>query len=442
MNKHFLKNVRDNIPEWLKYAVAPIFRNKLVKHRLYIETRKKLKERENFDGILIKRHQFDKLKEILIYANKNVPYYWELFHRINFNPQEIMSFEDIKVIPFLTKDIIRKHFEELQSTVQVESGHYVATTGGSTGEPLKVLLDYDCVFKENAFVNFFRGKLGYTELDKLATFRGVEFGNKLWKFNPMQNELIFSPFRLSNKTLQKYLNKIRKYNPDYLNGYLSTIYFFAKLLYDNNLKLEIPIKGIFLISENIDNSQRDFIEEFFGVKSQTFFGHSERCIIAEEIEKNLYSFDPYYGFTELIENDDKSFSICGTGFLNKTMPLIRYKTDDVCTKEDNYYKINGGRKSTHGLWGKNGEFFSHAAFNFHSDIFKDVIGYQFVQKQKGYSDLLIVVNKSFKESEIENLYKEIDRKTKGIIEFDIKVTDKLILSKRGKFNMFISEIKE
>ena len=38
--------------------------------------------------------------------------------------------------------------------------------------------------------------------------------------------------------------------------------------------------------------------------------------------------------------------------------------------------------------------------------------------------------------------KEIDKKTKGIIDFTITVVDHLILTKRGKFKMFLSELEE
>jgi len=258
----------------------------------------------------------------------------------------------------------------------------------------------------------------------------------------MQNELIFSPFKLSHKTLSVYVERINKFKPNYLHGYLSSLTYFAKLLSENNLKLKHPIKGIFLISENIDKENREFLETFFQVKSLTYYGHSERCIIAEEIKPNEYVFDPWYGFTEVIKNKDSSGSIVGTGFLNKTMPLIRYKTDDVCYLADKYFSIDGRWKSTMGLYGYNDEFFTHASFNFHSEIFKNVSSYQFVQTQKGKADLLLIVNQNFKVDEIKLMNKEIDKKTKDVIEFNIKVTDQLILSKRGKFKMFISDIKK
>ena len=201
MNKYILKKIRDNIPEYLKYLTATFFRNKLINNNIYNEYINLLHNRELLSEVLIKEYQFVKLKNILIYANDNVPYYTDLFKKISFTPSEMKSIDEINIIPILTKDIIRNNFDKLISSKKVSGGYYIATTGGSTGEPLKILLDYDCVFKENAFVNYYRSKFGYQINDKLATFRGIEFENKLWKFNPMQNELIFSPFKLSQKTL-------------------------------------------------------------------------------------------------------------------------------------------------------------------------------------------------------------------------------------------------
>lgn len=431
------------MPEPIKYLASPLFRIKLINNNEFRRFKGLLSEREHLSDEEIKNYQFKELKEILNYANKWVPYYTNLFNEIGFNPDKMNTVKEISVIPFLTKDIIRKNYNQLISTNKVKGGNYIATTGGSTGEPLKVLLDYDSIFKTMAFIYHYRSAIGYKESHRLATFRGIEFNDKLWKFNPMYNEIILSPFKLSKFTLPKYLEKINEYRPDYLNGYLSSLYFFAKLLSENGLNLQHPIKGILLISENIDLLQRQFIEDFFRTKTLTFYGHSECCILAQETKPNEYSFDPYYGYTEVISIDKNSFGIFGTGFLNKTMPLIRYKTDDICLFTE------GGNVSISGRWdvneyllGINEEKVFHSAFNFHNTIFKNVTNYQFVQKQKGIADLLLIVNKDFNNCEIELMNKEIDKKTKGVIKFNILITNQLILTKRGKFKKFIVDINK
>ena len=442
MNKHFLKNIRDNIPEPLKYITAPVFRNKLLKNEQFKQYYALLEKNRHQSEDALKTYQLSQLKNILSYAYKNVPYYTDLFNKIGFDAAHITSLESIKVIPFLTKEVIRKNFDRLISKEKVEGGYYVATTGGTTGAPLKVLLDYSSIFKENAFVYHFRKQLGYQFTDRLATFRGVEFGDKLWKYNPMHNELVFSPFKLSSVTLPKYVKKIKAFNPQYLNGYLSCVYYFAKLLDENKLKLDLNLKGIFLISENIDVEQRKFVESYFKVKTSTFYGHSERCVIAEEAKNGLYKVSPFYGYTELINQGDNAYEIVSTGFLNQTMPLIRYKTGDLCKKENGLINIQGRWSVDDYILGVNNEKISHSSFNFHSEIFRNVTNYQFVQEEKGRTDLLLIVNKEFNEVEITAMKKEIDKKTKGTVDFNIKVVDTLLLSKRGKFKRFISNIKD
>jgi len=400
-----------------------------------------LGSREAYSPERIKEYQFNQLKNILLHSYHNVPYYSDLFNKIQFNPERFNSLDDLKIIPFLTKKIIRENFDNLISVKKVPGGCYSTTTSGSTGEPLKILLDYDSFFKENAFLYHFRKKLGYKFEDKLVTFRGIDFGGKYWRLNPINNETIFSPFKLSKQTLELYRKKINEIKPSYLNGYFSSIYFLAKLLSENNQFLDSKLKGIFLSSENVDDAERRFVEEFFNVRTLTFYGHTERCVIAQEFAHDEYLFDPYYGFTEQIETGDDTNEIIGTGFLNKTMPLIRYKTDDICQENiDGKVTIKGRRNINDFLIGKNDEKISNSGLHFLSDILVTVSKYQFIQERKGNAVLLIVPNKNFISSELSFIKKEIDKKMRGIIDFEIKLQENLTLSSRGKFQMFNSNI--
>jgi phenylacetate-CoA ligase len=440
MNKNFLKVIRDQIPEPLKYITASLFRNKLVHNREFRKYYNLLNARENSDKEKITEYQLNNLKHILTYSYLNVPYYTELFNGISFDPFKFSDFDQMKAIPFLTREIILNNFDKLISTSKIKNGYYEAATGGSTGLPLKFYLDYDSIYKENAFIYYYRSKLGYEFRDKLTTFRQVEFGDKLWKFNPMYNEMIFSPLKLSVVTIRDYVQKIDEFGPHYLNGYLSAIFYFAKLMEQYEIPVNFKLKGIFLISENPDPNQRNFIEQFFNVKSLTFYGHSERAVIAEEIMRNEYLFDPYYGYTEQIHIENNIYAIVGTGFLNHKMPFIRYKTDDVCFPCNEHYLIKGKRNSTIGLYGINDEFIRSTAFLLRSPVFKNIITYQFIQHEKGKADLLMIVNKHFQMSEMGSIRKEINYQTKGVINLKIKIVDSLILSPRGKYQMFISNI--
>lgn len=442
MNKQYLKNIRDKMPENLKYISAPLFRLSLIKNKEFIRYYNLLEQRESLTTDQIKDYQFNELKRILIHSYQTVPYYTELFDKISFDPFRFSDFDEIKIIPCLTREIITNNCNKLISKINVKNGYYTGTTGGSTGSPLRFLLDYDSVFKENAFIYYYRKKLGYKLTDRMATFRQVKFGEDLWQYNPMHNELIFFPIKLTKASIVNVTKKIIEFNPKYLNGYPSSIWYFAKLLDENKIKHHLNLKGIFLMSENIDEKQRAFIEEFFKVKSLVHYGHSERCVIAEEISESLYSFDPYYGFTEQIPNENGSFNIVGTGFLNSSMPLIRYKTDDVCIPEKDYFHIEGKRSSTIGLYGINDEFIPSSAFDLSNPIFNNIIRNQFIQSEKGKADLLIIVGKNFKMSELNNIKDLLTKKSKNIININVKIVETPVLSPRGKFESYISYLKK
>jgi len=442
MNRQYLKNIRDKMPENLKYISAPLFRQSLIKNKEFSRYYKLLEQRETLSTDQIKNYQFIQLKCILIHAYQTVPYYTELFDKISFDPLRFSDFEEIKIIPFLTRKIVTENFDKLISQKKVKNGYYPGTTGGSTGSPLRFLLDYDSVFKENAFLYYYRKKLGYKLNDRMATFRQVKFGEDLWQFNPMHNELIFFPIKLTKASIVNITKKIVEFKPKYLNGYPSSIWYFAKLLDDNKVKHHLNLKGIFLMSENIDEAQRAFIEEFFKVKSSVHYGHSERCVLAEGIGGNLYRFDPYYGFTEQIPNENGSYNIVGTGFLNNIMPFIRYKTDDVCIPEKQYYRIEGKRSSTIGLYGMNDEFIPSSAFDLSNPIFNNIICSQFIQSEKGKTDLLIIVGEHFKMSELSSIKDLLTKKSKNIIDINVKIVESPVLSPRGKFESYISYMKK
>jgi len=104
--------------------------------RLLIDSRK---NRAELDKI-----QLDKLNELLSYANRNVPYYYELFKSIGLTKtrNETVSLRrlaELKHIPFLDKDILRRESQFLMSDDHKNRGSFETTSGGSTGE-LAVLL--------------------------------------------------------------------------------------------------------------------------------------------------------------------------------------------------------------------------------------------------------------------------------------------------------------
>ena len=94
------------------------------------------------------------------------------------------------------------------------------------------------------------------------------------------------------------------------------------------------------------------------------------------------------------------------------------------------------------IYGQNDETIVFANFNFQRVITKNIISYQIIQNYKGKAELLLIVNNNFTLEENLTLKSNINKQVRGVIDFEIKVVDKLIFSNRGKFKMFINNINE
>jgi phenylacetate-CoA ligase len=441
MDKYIFKKIRDNMPDSLKYVTASLIRNHLIKNEHFQNFFAFLNKRSSFSDDFVQEYQFSQLKEMLRHANNYVPYYSKVFKKAGFNPEKMNSFYEIQKIPYLTKDLVKKNYSQLISTKKVKGGYYFACTGGTSDLPMNFLLDYKSVFIENAFIYSYRQKLGYKLSDKLITFRWGKYQNGFCKINPMHNEKMLNPFNLSRSTFKNYLVKIRAYKPAFLHGYLSSIYYLAQLMNEYNIQPDFQVKGIFFVSETINDDQRKFVEEYFGAPSTTFYGHSERSVIAPEMERNAYHFDPLYGYTELVANGSETKTIAGTGFLNQTMPLIRYVTDDECVENESGYKIYGKRSSALGLIGRNHELITQPGFDLRSKTFKNILQSQLIQNNIGKATLCIIPNKAFQQNEISGIKKELHCNVNGLIDFEVELVDKLILSPRGKHIDIINNLK-
>lgn len=427
------------MPEALSYLCGPIIRDRVINNEVFKEQYAFLRKSDNLSQDFICHYRLLQLKKLLSWAYQYVPYYTKLFRRHDFNPSFFKNANQLKELPLLTRALIHQNYNDLISTKTVKGSYYTAYTGGTSGRPVKLLMDYNSIFKEIAFIYNVRRRLDYQLYDRIATFRGLEYGRRWYKYSPMYNELCFSPPKLSAVTVQDYIDKINDYKPRYLNGYPSSIYFLARLMKERGLKLNFDLKGIFLISENARISQRQYIEQFFQTRTLAFYGQTERVVFGEEDKINCYRFNPFYGYTEIITGNEGS-EIVGTGFLNYNMPLIRYKTNDICQKikGNKLLNITTGWQLEDYLVGKNGEQITEAALNFHSDVFAKTIHQQYIQKHRGKMIIYLVPARDFSSGDIVHIRKSVLKKVGHTLDFRIKVGSRPILTKGGKYKTILN----
>ncbi len=433
-----LKKCNDLMPDLLKRFLAPMIRRRLIRNRVFLEQYSLLDTYNNLSTDEKNEILLQETKKILIYSYKSVPYYKRVFDQIGFDPENMVSLKELEQLPILNKALVIENFDDLMSSENISA--YKTSTGGSSGKPLTVYQDVNAVYKQKAFVYHYWSSLGYNfKKSKIASFRGVEFGSKISKYNPIDNVILMSPFRLNESSVEQYVCRIEKFGAEFLHGYPSALLNLAKLMVKKKLSFSNSIAGVFFASENLDTADQLYIEKVFNCRSLVFYGHTERAVFAEMVEGS-YSFNPNYGYTELIDDGNGKFDIACTGFLNKKMPLIRYMPDDKISCTDGKYLVHG-HNNKDALYGKNGEQITMTSINFHSDTFKKIKCFQFEQSAAGEAILKIVAAETVSVDDKKNMLKVLDKKIKGLIKITIKIVDNIPLTKSGKFERILQHLK-
>ena len=436
----YLKEQYEKMPDSVKMLTAPIFHAGLIKNPIFCKQYNELVRAENMSELQLNELQFQKLKELCVYAYENTVYYHRIFDDVKFN---CYTFEDVaefsEKLPIISKKDVLEHYDE----INVSSIHddYPAVTSGSSGTRLVINNSKECFYRENAFICHFYKQFGVGGGQAKIAYIGGD-GKALITVSPLYNMLRCCSRFLNKDTVAEALQSICKYRPTIIRGLPSAIYWFCKLLDELNMRIDFPLRGVVFASENVFPYQRDLIERVLDCKSLAYYGQTERVVFAEEQFGNgeipQYTFHKLYGYTEIDPDDD--FAIIGTGFINRKMPLLRYKIDDRAELLSNgCYHITGHRSLA--MIGKNGERISPASLSDTAAVFDLIDKFQFVQNKPGEVWVDLVPKRKLSEDEITAIRGALDDKFSGNMEFKLRFVKEVQLTERGKYSMLIQNCK-
>jgi phenylacetate-CoA ligase len=334
--------LRRVIPTRLKNPIRnylyPIIPLKIRLSKDYFKIKSFLNEAQWWNQKQIERWQFNRLREIISYAYKNIPGYYQLFRDANIKPDDVRSLADICLLPFTTKELFRDNLNDFTSPKLKATDKIYLTTGGSTGIPFGFYTTQfenrmELAFMHNSWERM-RWKIG----EKSAVLRGAFIGteDKIWYLDKANNELLLSTYYLTEETYPKFLDVLQKHKPKYLQAYPSAAIILADLLINNGDIGKIGFEIILLGSENIYEWQKKKIQNAFPMACIFgWYGHAEKAVLAPWCEKtDSYHVWPFYGYTELINEkgedveENQIGEIIGTSFWCKATPFIRYRTMD------------------------------------------------------------------------------------------------------------------
>jgi phenylacetate-CoA ligase len=302
---------------------------------------KEFKKREKYNIKQWDDYQTKQLRKLLVYAYKNVPFYKEKYSEYGFTLNDFESFEikDLKKLPYLEKEDLRKYGTTTLLSNKKEKGSFIASSG-STGTPTKIYFSkkfhqtwsaaYESRVRNWAGVNYkmARGMIGGRRI-----IPNAEAKAPFYRYNYFEKQTYFSAYHLSENTVKNYVEGLLKNKVEYLVGYAMSIYFWADFINKQNIKTP-KLKAVLTSSEKLTKQMRKTIEEAFQCKVYDGYSGVEACGLISENQYGELLFSPDTGIMEILNNEGKDVAfgevgeVVATGFLNYDQPLIRYRIGD------------------------------------------------------------------------------------------------------------------
>jgi phenylacetate-CoA ligase len=304
-----------------------------------VARRRALEESQWWAPERLARHRLERLRSMLAYAGRHVPYYRDLFRELAFDPAAIASLADLRRLPFLTKPLIRAHIEALKSDMAGPLKRY--NTGGSSGEPLiffmgRERISHDVAAKWRA-TRWWGVDIGEPEI--VVWGSPIELGTQD-RLRQLRDALLRSrllpAFDLSQAKLDDFIETIRAMRPRMVFGYPSALARIARHAEARGRRLDdLGIRVVFVTSEKLYDDQRRLIGRVFGCPVANGYGGRDAGFIAHECPAGGMHISAEDIIVEIVGQDGEVLppgqagEIVVTHLATREFPFVRYRTGDM-----------------------------------------------------------------------------------------------------------------
>jgi phenylacetate-coenzyme A ligase PaaK-like adenylate-forming protein len=294
------------------------------------------------------------LAETLKHAVTTVPHY-----RGVVSPGQIEAdpFAALARFPLLSRDVVRADWQEMLSEQGDRDGWVENTSGGSTGEPVRLLQDPDhlawTVAAREVYSTWAGGGLGEPELYIWGSEKDLE-GNELPR-NRIGNRLLrrtlLNAFMLTDETIEAILGRLRGGPPNLVIAYAQAGYEVARFAARHDIEVP-PQRGMIATAGTLYDFMRDQLEETFGCAVLNRYGSRETGDMAGECEHRTgLHVLPWNCHVEVLGpggdpvGPGEEGEIAVTGYTNRAMPLIRYLIGDRARLPEREVECPCGRRT-------------------------------------------------------------------------------------------------
>jgi len=399
--------------------------------------------------------QFTRIRELIRYAYDHVPYYRDLYRSLDIHPEDIRTFQDFQALPFVTKEDVNSHLDRMISP-QLRKGALTDYTGGSTGKPLRFVVDRSFHRWDAALELRGRGWYGAREGDKVALVWGAQRDMHEWGWRArlkakIVRERYLNAFSMTESKMKAFAEMLIRWQPAMFRAYGSALCLFAEYVRDRGIDGIRP-RFTELTAEKVTGPQRQLLEEVFHCSVATWYSSREMGTIAFQCPPGgRHVCETRY--LELVADGKvvepgQMGEVVITSLHQFTMPFIRYKLADIAVYEPNPCSCGRGLPILGEVLGRTNDFLVTADGQFiHPEYFAytfraraEVARYQVYQPDQEHLTVRLVCRDEVDQAWLQEVRQELLGQLGNRMQLTLETVDDIPLSPAGKHRFIVSEI--
>ena len=402
--------------------------------------------------------QEERLQALIRHAYENVPYYRRIMNEQKLKPSDIRTAEDLYKLPVLTKQDVRRHWNELRARNIPDSRITIGRTGGTTGIPLHFALDKDRVTFDHALIHRHWSWAGYRPGDRVVLLRGFTLippdtdSGIYWRYDWVDNRIYVSGFHLSLEIMPLYIDKLRKWRPKFIAGYPSNVFTLARFMEREGE--QIAVEAVFTSSELLTPTERKIIEKQFACRVWDRYGTGERLVVGQQCEYGNYHQNVEFGILQVDSPRGQPAPVGSkgelihTGLTNFSMPLIRYASEDIgyvinepcpCGRGLPLMGSVDGRKDDV-IVTTDGRLMPRAGLDQIHEFVENMERCQLVQERVGEVMVRVLPRPGFNDADAAELIHQLRKRLGQGTEVRVEIVEELPLTVTGKERFIVSKV--
>lgn len=291
--------------------------------------------REQLEELQLKR-----LKDVVQRVYERVPFYRQKFQELDIDGDVIESLDDLKKLPFTTKDDLRDNYpyglfaEPLRNIIRIHA------SSGTTGKPV---VDGYTKKDLNMWAECAARCLVCADADEHSVIQNA-YGYGLFTgglgIHGGAERLGASIIPMSSGNTAKQIMFLKDFGSTHLTCTPSYAQYIGQCLYEQGIDPQtLPLRAGLHGAEAWSENMRKDIETKLGIKCHDIYGLSEICgpgvAIECEYQDGLHIWEDYF-IPEIIDPntgevlpDGEVGELVITTITKEGMPLIRYRTRDI-----------------------------------------------------------------------------------------------------------------